>query len=320
MIINNFGKSVLLENINSSQTSFNVQINKNFNETKTTIRINSEKMYVTAINNNTITVVRGYDNTSVQSHSIFSTIKTILSAESYKNVIDENYNINNYELKQNEKIAINDDGFLAINSEDWYEMNGLYRSNKIETDGFTWLNQNGSTITNIVNGLEFGELYFFSRSDNVNFGTISTYKKDLITSVYTYTVGINPQLFAIDAHVHVGISLLDSSNKITFFSILQNNSEQYRLSCDRYNNFSSYNGNLFSHYASLSEYNYLRIKNDGSTRKFYFSTNGYYFSEIYSEAHNTFGVDSSYGYSLSRGNINTNLNNIGMQIFYSKIN
>lgn len=227
------------------------------------IQIDEEAMLVTARATNTLTVVRGVDGTSAQAHNTGVDVRHLLTERGFLRAFaDVISNIGNGDhLPGPQNYIVDGSGNLLTDSD------------------FTWVNQAGSSTTDLDNGNI--QLDLAKTSGN----NARSLVRSAPSTPYEITMSLAPCLYG-DNVSHVGAVFRESStSKIYLFGI--NGDRQLRI--QKWTNNTTFSSSAFGWTTWWIPVNpWLRIADDGTDLIFSYSPNGYQFQDIYSEGRTTF--------------------------------
>lgn len=227
------------------------------------VQVDEETMLVTARSSNTLTVIRGAEGTSAQAHNDAVTIKQLLTKNSFlrafADVIGPVGNGDHLPGPQN------------------YIVDG---SGNLLTDAdFTWVNQGGSSTTDLTNGNI--QLDLAKTSGNNARSLVRTAP----STPYEITISLAPCLYA-DNVSHVGMVFRESStSKIILFGI--NGDRELRI--QKWTNNTTFSSSVLGWTTWAVPVNpWMRLGDDGTDLTFSYSPNGYQFQDIYTEGRTSF--------------------------------
>ncbi len=261
------------------------------------IRIDNEKLLVTNVVSNTLTVTRGIEGTIAASHTDGASVIQILTKGALNQIIADN---NGYgtcatlpAVEKAGRIYTGSD-FPIQYRDTGAAWQTFYQDRLLTlpiTADYTWTNGGGTaTNTDVTNGPTYLSVASTGSGDK-----ISVFLKNIATPPYTVTTIFLSQ-FSPATFTYGGICLYDGT-KLVIWGLLQDpSSSKWSLWYGKYNSLTSFNGDYTRavHSLNINPLS-LRIVDDNINRIVSFSNDGVNFVPVYSVGRTDFLTPTKIG-------------------------
>ena len=247
------------------------------------IRIDNEILLVTSRSTNSITASRAQENTTIAAHSNGSKVTHVLTAGSLdQRLIDQVFSSAYASKLTSEKqgrLFLPSDGYTLERDDgsNWKPWGPIFPFTPPVDGSYSWVNQGSASVITTKGSI-------FLSAPVASGENIRIRDKSIPSAPYTITAAFIPCL-SVGPYPMCGIGLRNStSGKIVFFQMYCNNAHLF-LGIRRYDSPTAFNSDTYIVTASwISGLVFLRIVDDNTNRKFYYSKDGQNFVLFYSES------------------------------------
>jgi hypothetical protein len=303
--------------INNSVTSLTVTDASSFPTSGDfTIKIDTELLRVTAVSSNTFTVTRAQESTAAASHSDLAAVTLVITANSLNRLFAEMHQVGGYSSRPSAVRggttyrASDIDLAWLYNGSNWDLSHPLYvpYSKRVDISGWTSLNLGTTTWTN-YNGVQVVTVPAESSLK------VHGYYHAKPTAPFTLNV-ILPCVPIGQSDVLYSIFMRDSSSgKIKTFGVYSKNSFN-GIEVTNWTDANTMSSDLVQVDMNNDPYIWLRIEDDNTNWRYYFSNDGVTYTRVYTETRNTFvTAPDVVGIGVTRNNTTPNVDLFGT--FYS---
>lgn len=285
--------------INNSVTSITVSGTTNIPSSGTfRCRIDSEYMAVTNVSGSTWTVARGDGGTTAAAHADSAPIDVIVTKEA----LDALVCVQSGGTEISNRRVLNFIGAtVADNSGSGradITIQGEYGITKPPAlSNWAWVNQGNATAADTTRGIYMENLTPSSGH------SLNVLKKSAPSTPYTVTARLKCLWYGNDFQ-EIGLCFRESSSgKITTWCFSPD-SGGFFLGQFGFTNPTTYGSNNGFYQRVTSDDYYLRIADDGTNRKLYYSRDGEHFIQAFSESRTNFLTADEVGFYIDPGNSN----------------
>jgi hypothetical protein len=186
-----------------------------------------------------------------------------------------------------------------------YKMSNIIRGfTPLKIEDFSWNNQNTSTAYNVCNSINMHGVCKNSTD------SISSLLKTAPTKPYSCTINFGDYSVYVGGGwwYKVGMVIRNStSGKLIHFSFSASDYTNCRIAITTYSDSNTYVGQIYDSGAAYinKENIWLRLVNNNTNRIYYFSIDGINWSQLYSEANNTYFEENQIGIGINPWQNNT---------------
>jgi hypothetical protein len=186
-----------------------------------------------------------------------------------------------------------------------YKMSNIIRGyTPLKTTDFSWDNQSTATAYDVCNSINM---------HGVNQGgadKVSSLLKTVPTKPYSCTINLGDYTvyYGGGTWFKVGMVIRNStSGKLLHFAFQASSYENNRIALTKYSDSNTYVGVSYDSQAAYinKENVWLRLVNNNTNRIYYFSIDGINWSQLYSEANNTYFEENQIGIGINPWQNNT---------------
>jgi hypothetical protein len=276
--------SVLASSIDNTVTSLSIVSASTFPASGNfRIIIDSEIMLVTAISGTTLTVSRGQEGTIAVAHNAGASVDVVLTKGAMAQFRIDSNSIGTYSSRPTAdsnfvgRIYRATDGPYVYrdNGSSWDAFGPIYNCVPLDDSTFSWINQNGASVDSSGGSTV---LYNFNTAGTST--SISMRVKTAPSTPYSIEIAFQPYwVFGTSFQAVLFGFRESSSGKLHNYSLdMQSSTDIAIVRSEKWNSATSYS----SDYGSLSfgsavrdVPHFVKIQDDGTNRKFYYSWDGY---------------------------------------------
>jgi hypothetical protein len=276
--------SVLASSIDNTVTSLSIVSASTFPASGNfRIIIDSEIMLVTAISGTTLTVSRGQEGTTAVSHNSGASVDVVLTKGAMQQFRIDSNSIGTYSSRPTAdsnlvgRIYRTTDGpyIYRDNGSSWDAFGPIYNCVPLDDSGFSWVNQNGASVDS-----SGGSVILSNFNTAGTSLSISMRVKTAPSTPYSIEIAFQPYWTFGTAFQSIMFGFRESSSgKLHNYGLdLQGSTCVPLIRSEKWNSGTSYSadyGSLaFNGFRDIPHF--VKIQDDGTNRKFYYSWDGYY--------------------------------------------